>query len=114
MKAVLLAIGLRLNERQALGDAVNGASRVGKAFEEILFAKRDRSIGGVRGGAAEANHFFDAVTAGSFHELHGHHYVVVEAFGDVAMAGWIIDGGREMESKWGRIYRRAARYRPSD
>jgi hypothetical protein len=85
MKSVLLAVSERLNQGKAFGDAMFGASGVGQAFEEILLAQRDRSVRRVGGGAAQINHFFHAVAAAGFKQLGGHHHVVVESFGHVAM-----------------------------
>ena len=104
MKTVLLPVGLRLNERQAFGDSMHGARGIRKSLEQILLAQRHRGVRGVGAGAADANHFLDAVPAGRFHQLGRHHHVVVESFRHVAMCRGVIHGGGEMQQQMRPVF----------
>ena len=64
VEAVLLAVGLALDEEHFLGEAVGGVGFLGVAVPEVVFAEGDGGEFGIAADGADGDEFLDAGAGG--------------------------------------------------
>ena len=87
IEAILLAVGLGLDEQHLLGQAVGGVGLFGVAIPERLFAEGDGREFRISADGADGDEFLDAALPGFVHELDAHHQVDVEEIGGAGAVG---------------------------
>ncbi len=78
MEAVLLAVGLGLDEHHFFCQTVRGVGLLGVAVPQVFLFKGDRGKLGVGTDGAHGNEFPDPEESGLFHQLRAHHEVFIK------------------------------------
>jgi len=98
VEAVLLAIGLALDEEHLLGEAVGGVGLLRVAVPEFVLMEGNGGVFRVGADGADGDEFGDAGAASLFDEEHAHHGVVVEEGARILAVGAdASDDGGEMD-----------------
>src|SRR5262245_4532048 len=87
IKAIFLAIGLRLDEEHLLGQAIWGVGFFRIAIPQLLLAKGDRCEFGIRTYGASHDEFLYAKASGLLDKLNPHDGVVVKELPGVLHVG---------------------------
>src|SRR3989442_8562105 len=87
IEAVLLAIGLSLDEQHLLCETVGSVGFFRIAIPESFFLERNRRVFGISADCAKSNKLRNSVTPAVLHHLGTHHQVIVEKFAWVGAIG---------------------------
>ena len=87
VEAVLLAIGLRLNQQHLLGQTIRRVGLFGIAIPEIVFFEGHGREFGIRAHRANGHELAHAHAPGLMHQLHAHHKIAIEKLGRMQSIG---------------------------